>query len=94
MIQSTGDILTIVKSFAILWVAIFAGWFIFYLAMMAREGYLVMRGMRERLAKIDALIDSIKEKVEHSASYLLLIGEGIKKLLEFAQGRHSEKKRK
>lgn len=84
-IQSSGDILTIVKSFAILWVAIFTGWLIYYMAMTVREGYLIMRGMRERINKIDQIIDSVKEKIEHSASYLLLIGEGVKKIVEIAK---------
>jgi hypothetical protein len=96
-IQSSGDILTLVKAFAILWIALFTGWFIYYLAMTAREGYLMMRGMRERISKVDAIIDSVKEKIEHSTSYLLLIGEGIKKLVEVAKeysGEGGKKKKK
>lgn len=84
-IQTSEDILTIVKAFAILWIAICTGWLIYYFAMTAREGYLIMRGMRERINRVDAIIDSIKEKIEHSTSYLLLIGEGIKKLVEIAR---------
>lgn len=86
-----------VKAFAILWIALFTGWFIYYLAMTAREGYLMMRGMRERISKVDAIIDSVKEKIEHSTSYLLLIGEGIKKLVEVAKeysGEGGKKKKK
>lgn len=86
-----------VKAFAILWIALFTGWFIYYLAMTAREGYLMMRGMRERISKVDAIIDSVKEKIEHSTSYLLLIGEGIKKLVEVAReysGEGGKKKKK
>lgn len=95
MIQSTQDILYIAKAFAILWVALFTGWFIYYLAMTAREGYLMMRGMRERISKVDAIIDSVKEKIEHSASYLLLIGEGMKKLVELVGSyTHSERHKK
>jgi hypothetical protein len=96
-IQSSGDILTLVKAFAILWIALLTGWFIYYLAMTAREGYLMMRGMRERISKVDAIIDSVKEKIEHSTSYLLLIGEGIKKLVEVAKeysGESGKKKKK
>jgi hypothetical protein len=84
MIQSTQDILVISKAFAVLWLAVFAGWLIYYLAMTVREAYLITKGMRQRLSKIDALLDSLKDKVDHSTSYLLLIGEGIKKLVEMA----------
>lgn len=89
--------MTIVKAFAILWIAICTGWLIYYFAMTAREGYLIMHGMRERINKVDAIIDSLKEKIEHSTSYLLLIGEGIKKLVDIAKefsGGSLKKKRK
>ncbi len=89
-IQTSGDILTIVKAFAVLWLALFSGWFIYYLAMTAREGYLIIRGMRERISKVDAIIDSVQEKIEHSTSYLLLIGEGMKKLVEVAKSFNSD----
>ena len=85
LIQTSDDILTLVKAFAILWIVAFSGWFIYYLAMTMREVYLMFRGMRERINKVDAIIDSVKEKIEHSTSYLLLIGEGMKKLVEVAK---------
>ena len=31
---------------------------------------------------IDDIIKTLKEKIEHSTSYLLLISEGVKKLVE------------
>ncbi len=86
--------MTLVKAFAILWVVSFSGWFIYYLAMTMREVYLMFRGMRERISKVDAIIDSVKEKIEHSTSYLLLIGEGVKKLVEVAREYTGDGKKK
>ena len=97
-IQTSEDILTLVKAFAILWIVAFSGWFIYYMAMTMREVYYMFRGMRERINKVDAIIDSVKEKIEHSTSYLLLIGEGVKKLVEVAReysgGAKPKKKKK
>jgi hypothetical protein len=42
---------------------------------------------------LDELVNSLKEKIEHSTSYLLLIGEGVKKLVEVIKehmGRNKE----
>lgn len=45
----------------------------------------MVKEMRERINKIDEAVKAFKEKVEHSTSYLMLIGEGVKKLVEVIQ---------
>jgi len=53
------------------------------------------REMHERINKVDDLIVAFKDKIEHSTSYLLLIGEGVKKLVEMARSyskKNSKKK--
>ncbi len=76
--------MNIVKAAVYLFVGIFFAVFIYYLSMMMRQIFLATKEMRERIHKVDSLITAIKEKIEHSASYLLLIGEGVKKLAELA----------
>ena len=82
LIQDSKDLLFVVLSFCILWLTIFLAWFIYYLAMVTREFYKASKEMRERIKKVDEAIDAIKSKVEHSVSYLSLIGDGVKKLIE------------
>jgi hypothetical protein len=82
LIQDSKDLLYVVIAFCILWLTIFLAWFIYYLAMMMREFFKVVREMRERIKKVDETIDVLKKKIEHSASYLSLIGDGVKKLVE------------
>jgi hypothetical protein len=57
---------------------------------MMREFFKVVREMRERIKKVDETIDVLKKKIEHSASYLSLIGDGVKKLVEVVK-EHSVK---
>lgn len=94
LVQTSHDLLNIVLAFCALWLAIFLGWFIYYMAMMMREVYKMTKEMHTRINKVDQLIDTLKEKFEHSASYLLLIGEGIKKLVEVAKNYGEKKKKK
>lgn len=96
LIQNSKDLLFVVLAFCVLWLTIFLAWFIYYLAMIFRQFYLGTKEMRERLHKVDSAITAFKEKIEHSASYLLLIGEGIKKLVEVAKdyGAKSDNKNK
>lgn len=93
LIQSSQDLLNVVLAFVALWLAIFVGWFFFYLAMMAREAYRAIRGVNDKIDKAGAVLDAFKEKIEHSASYLLLIGEGVKKLVEVMSKQKTRKKK-
>ncbi|KKR21310.1 MAG: hypothetical protein UT48_C0010G0058 [Parcubacteria group bacterium GW2011_GWE2_39_37] len=95
LIQDSRDLLNIVLAFCILWLTIFIAWFIYYVAMLMREAFKMTREMHERINKVDDLIVAFKDKIEHSTSYLLLIGEGVKKLVEMARSyskKNSKKK--
>ena len=93
MLETSRDLLNIVIAFCILWLTIFIAWFIYYLAMIMRQSFHIIKEMRDRLHKVDEVIQSIKEKIEHSTSYLALIGEGMKKLVEVIK-EHTEKGKK
>ena len=82
MAETTQDILNLVKAGAVGLLAIFICWAIYYFAMIMRQILKVIKEMRERLHKVDEVLKTLKEKIEHSSSYLLLIGEGMKKLVE------------
>jgi predicted PurR-regulated permease PerM len=94
LIQNSRDLLNIVIAFCILWLTIFFAWFIYYLAMMMKQFFQIVKEMRGRLKKVDDTIDALKEKIEHSASYLSLIGEGVKKLVEVIREYGEKKGRK
>ncbi|KKR91490.1 MAG: hypothetical protein UU95_C0002G0043 [Parcubacteria group bacterium GW2011_GWC2_42_12] len=80
-------------SLAVLLLTVFSCWAIYYLARILQQSFQIVKEMRDRLHKVDTVIDAVKEKIEHSASYLLLIGEGIKTLVGIMKSR-GEKKRK
>lgn len=94
MLETSKDLLNIVIAFCILWLTIFIAWFIYYLAMIMRQSFKIVKETRERLHKIDEVVKALKEKIEHSASYLLLIGEGVKKLVEVVKEHTGKEKKK
>lgn len=81
-IQNSQDILNITKAVSIAALAGFTCWFIYYMARIIQQVFKVIKEMRDRLHKVDEILGLLKEKIENSASYLLLIGEGVKKLVE------------
>lgn len=91
-INDSQSLLYVIISIAILGLAFFTCWAIYYLTMILRQSFQVVKEMRDRLHKVDTVIDTLKEKIGHSASYLLLIGEGVKKLVEIIKDRTEKKK--
>lgn len=94
MLENSKDFLNIAIAVAVLGFAALSGLAVFYLAMILRQAFRVVKEMRSRLDKIDELVRSIREKIEHSTSYLLLIGEGVKKLVEVIRERTGGEDRK
>jgi len=92
LIQDSRDLLYVVLAFCALWLTIFLAWFIYYLAMMLRQFYLVVKSMRERIDKIDEVIKAVKEKVEQGASVLHLISEGVHKIADLAKERSKSRR--
>ena len=91
LVNNSQDLLYIAIALSVLGLTFFICWAIYYLIMIFRQSSQVVKEMRDRLHKIDGVIDTLKDKIEHSASYLLLIGEGIKKLVEIIKERGEKK---
>ena len=92
-LESSKDLLYVVISFCVLWLTIFIAWSIYYLAMIMRQVYQIIKEMRERINKVDEIIKLLKDKIEHSASYLVLISDGVKKLVEIVKEKGGSKKK-
>lgn len=85
MFENSQDLLNITKAVSLFAVSAFICWAIYYFARILQQMFKVVKEFRERFNKIDKLIKTIREKIEHSTSYLLLISEGIKKLVDIAK---------
>lgn len=90
MFDTSQDILNLTKAVSIAALAGFTCWFIYYLARITQQIFRVVKEMRDRLHKIDELLKLVKEKIESSVSYLLLIGEGMKKLVEVISSKKND----
>ncbi len=93
-INESKDLLYIVISISVLLFTIFSCWALYYFARILQQMFRAIKETRDRLTKLDELFCSLKEKIEHSASYLFLIGEGVKKLVELMRDRGEKKKKK
>lgn len=90
------EVLNIVLAVVVLWVGIFLCWALYYAARILQQGYNMLKGVNDRIKKIDEAVQSIRERFEHSATYLGLVAEGVKELAKYIIERRHEapKKRK
>ncbi|MEI6597107.1 MAG: hypothetical protein WCL13_02755, partial [bacterium] len=93
-INDSHDLLNIIIALSVMLFTIFSCWAIYYLARILQQFFKVIKETRNRLNKFDELVKMVKEKIEHSASYLPLIMEGVKKLVELMKNRKEKKKGK
>jgi hypothetical protein len=85
MFSTSHDVLLLTISACVAAFTIFLCWGMFYLIGMASNLFKIVKDARRMVDKVEGLIDAIKDKVNSSASYLFLIGEALKKILEVSK---------
>jgi len=93
LLQTSQDVLNIVKAISIAFVSVFFCWFMFYGIMILRQAFQVIRDVSEGISKAKEAVNSLKEKIDNSSVYLSLIGEGVKKLVDIAKDYSGKKKK-
>jgi len=94
MFETSKDFLNIAIGVSVVGLAGFSCWAIYYLARILGQIFKLTKEMRDRIAKVDELIKTLKDKIEHTTSYLLLISEGVKKLVEVIKDKTEDKGKK
>lgn len=83
MIETSADVLRIVAAVSIGLVAVFFCLLMFYVIGTIRNVLAITRDARKIFDKIESILDAIKDKIHSSTSYLMIIGEVLKKMFEF-----------
>ena len=91
MFETSQDILNWAKTFAVVGLSLIFGFLLFYITMTFRTLFKAIKEVREKINKIDEILKLLKKKLEHTSSYLFLLAEGMKKLVEVAKDYNSKK---
>ena len=94
MIYTSKDLFFVVLSFCILLLTFFTCWILFYVVSIFRQARQIFTGLKRKVDLIDEILGSVKEKIEHSTSSLLLLVKGVEELLFFLRERKSKRKEK
>jgi endonuclease IV len=80
MIESTQDILNLVKAFGYVGLFVVLVWSGFYVAMLLKSVYQIVRDVKNRVEQIDRLISIIIDKAQGATSNLGLIVDSVSKV--------------
>lgn len=80
MIENTQDIVNIVKAFGYVGVFTVVVWCGFYVALLLRSVYGIVRDVQQRVEQVDALITLVVDRAQGAASNLGLIVESVRKV--------------
>ncbi|MDD4902333.1 MAG: hypothetical protein PHE24_04295 [Patescibacteria group bacterium] len=90
MFSTSHDILLLTIAACVAAFTIFLCWGMYYLVAMARNFFKIVKDIRRIIDKAEGVVDALKEKINSSAGYLYLIGEGLKKIVEIAKAWHAK----
>lgn len=101
MLDTSKDILNLILALCVACFTFFLCWGLYYMVMMLKKGNealkelgALMTSVKEKIEKVERLIDTIEEKVTHSVSYLPLLFKGITELMDFFKKKKDKKKQK
>ncbi|HPA25990.1 MAG TPA: hypothetical protein PLK76_04510 [bacterium] len=85
MLNTSKDLLFVVLSICIIWLTVFMCWLLYYFISIIGGVKKIIKNLEDKIEKIDNLLSLIKEKIEHSTSYLTLMVDGISKIVNYAK---------
>lgn len=94
MLVTSTDLLKVVFAFVIFWIGLWVGFACFYFAMMARDIWMVTRNIKKKLEFVDAVLSTVKSRVENTASFVPPLMEGISKIMEAVKEKNRSDARK
>jgi len=83
MLENSSEWLDLAKIFATLILSISISFLFFYLALGARKLFKIISDFSEIFHKVDEVLELLKEKLDNTSSYLWIISESVKKLVDF-----------
>jgi hypothetical protein len=94
MFDSSKDILFLVIAVAVAITTIFTSWLLYYMIKILRRGYKSVELVTEKIEALAGLVDTLKDKIEHSATAVTLLSQAVTKLVGHWSKKRSAKKAK
>jgi uncharacterized protein YoxC len=90
--SSSKDVLFIVLAFAVLWLAIFLSWALYYLICILKDAKDTVHGVRRAANAIESAAGHFKGKFESLLNIVSVMGEGFQMFMNRNDGSGKKKK--
>ncbi len=87
-LDSSRDILNLGITFAVVLIAIFICWAMYYLIVMLKNVSKMTISIREKLELVDNILKLVKDKLEKGSSHVALISDSLIKMVGFLIEKH------
>ena len=94
IIETSQDILWLSIAFAVVLVAVFLAWMMYYIIMMLRDIRIMVHEARDRFDRIEKFVLAMGEQAEALFAIGPMLGEGIKTAVGYIMERREEKRRR
>lgn len=91
-LESSRDILNLSLAISVFGLACLIGWILVYCLLIIRRMVKILSGLEQAMAKVAAFVDTAKDKLEHSASYLSVLAMGAKELAAYFMHKRAKRK--
>lgn len=88
-LETSKDILNLSLAVSVFGLAFLIGWMLVYGILIIRRLVNLLGGIEERMRKIDDFLVAVREKLEHSASYLSVVALGVKELVQYLSNKRT-----
>ena len=82
-LETSKDVLNLSLAVSVFGLAFLVGWILVYTILIIRRLVRLLAGIEERMRKIDDFLGAVKDKLEHSASYLSLLATAVRELINY-----------
>lgn len=92
--ETSKDILNLSIAISVFGLALIVGWIMVYFLLIIRRVVKVLEKLEVGVDKISELAQTVKDKIENSASYLSFAAVGIKELVQYFLDKKNTAKKK
>lgn len=91
MFDTSQDVLFLALALCAIGFTVFICILLLYLIKIIKNAHDVIKGVRKKLELVDDVLKTLKDRIEHSATYLGLLVEGVGKLVDYLKEKKKPK---
>lgn len=91
MLETSKDILNFSLAVSVFGLSFLIGWMLVYFLLIIKRVVQILSELEKTMNKVGTFVETARDKLEHSASYLSLIATGAKELVNYLVGRQKNK---